>query len=78
MAAPINTIRVGNCQLSVWENKVGDGVVQSIQLSKSYKDKTTGEWKNTTSFKYNELVFLRLAIDEALKDKYLKVEVGEF
>lgn len=78
MAAPINTVRVGNVQLSVFENKVGDGVSQSIQVSKSYKDKTTGEWKNTTSFKFNELVFLRLAIDEALKDRYLKVDVGEF
>ena len=74
MAKPISSYNVGNVQLSVWENVAGDGVIQSITFQKSYKDLKTGEFKNSTSFKYNELVFLKIAIDEALKDRYLKIK----
>ena len=74
MAKPIQSINVGNVQLSVWSNPAGDGEIQSITFQKSYKDLKTGEFKNSTSFKYNEIVFLKIAIDEALKDRYLKVK----
>lgn len=76
MPAPISVVRVGNVQLSVWENKSGDNIIQSVTIDKSYKDPKTGEWKKSTSFKYSELTFIKLAIEEALKDKYLKVDGG--
>jgi hypothetical protein len=73
MPVPIKSIRVGNVQLSLWENTAGDNVVQSITFDKSYKDGT--EWKKTKSFKFNELAFLQVAIQEILKFKYLKEDV---
>jgi len=76
MAQPEKTIKVGNISLSIWNNNVGDGVVQSITISKSYQDKDK-KWKTTSSLKFNELVFVRIAIDEALKDKYIKTDTAQ-
>lgn len=71
MAAPVKNIRVGSISLAIWENTLKDDlIVQSITIEKSYKQGE--EWKKTSNFKMNELIFIQIAIDEALKFKYLK------
>ncbi len=72
MAAPIHNIKVGNVQLAIWENKSGEYTVQSITVNKTYKDKKSGEYKQTNSFKFSELPFLALAIEKAMEFKYVK------
>ena len=75
MPAPIKSFRVGAIQLSVWENPLkGDkeGVVRSCTITKSYKD---GEaWKQTTSFKINDLPLIQLAMQKAIEFHYIKEE----
>jgi len=48
---PIRVIRCRGLEAAVWRdtrNKDGREIdVYSIKISKSYKDKNTGEWKNT-------------------------------
>ncbi len=48
---PLRVIRCGRLEAAVWRdtrNKDGREIdVYSIKISKSYKDKNTGNWKNT-------------------------------
>jgi hypothetical protein len=78
--APIDKIVVGNVALTIWENVVGKGKDSfksfSINIQKNYKDKD-GTWKQTGSFKYSELPYITLAVEEALRRKYLRQnEIG--
>jgi len=76
MSKPVKTIRVCNVQMAIWENKNGEFVTQSVTFSKSYQDKDKN-WKNTSSFNYLELHYIKMAIDEALRDKYVKGDPDE-
>jgi hypothetical protein len=67
---PVETIRIGNVSITIWENVGKDFTTQSFQIAKNYLDKNK-DWQSTNSFKLTELDKLRLAIDEALKWKYL-------
>ena len=75
--APTSKINMGPVTLSVWENEVGSGkdafTTQSITLQKNYKDKDG--WKSTGSLKYSELMYVILACQQALIDKYHREEV---
>lgn len=73
---PEKTIRVGNVSITIWENQGKDFTTQSFQVAKNYQDKDKN-WQSTSSFKANELDKLRLAIDEALRWKYVKDDVSE-
>lgn len=69
--APVFTVRVGGIQLSVWSNETEKGVMNSITMDKSYKDKA-GKWQTTKSFKGNDLPLIELGIQEVMKFLYLK------
>jgi len=75
--APVSKVNVGSVTLSVWENEVGKGkdafTTQSITIQKNYKDRD--EWKSTGSLKFNELIYVILACQKALMDKYNREEV---
>ena len=74
--APVKKIKVSNVVLNVWENENKKGgetfTTQSVTLQKNYKK---GEkWESSSSFSYNELLYIIMACQEALKDRYLKEE----
>ena len=69
---PDKNVRCGAVQVAVWSNKVGDNVVQSITMSKSYKDKKDDKWKQTSSFKLSEIPHIILALQKVYEDKYLQ------
>jgi hypothetical protein len=82
---PSKQVRAGNVNLAVFENEVegpkGKFTSFSVSIQKSYKT-SDGKWKNSTSFKYNELPLVILACQEAMRDHYLrqneiKVEVSD-
>ena len=81
MAAPIQKVVKGNVTLAVFENTVTSGgktfTTQSVTIQKSYKDNKDGKWKNSTSFKPNELMFVQLAIDEFLQKHFDKKQIDE-
>lgn len=73
---PKKKINVGNVQGTVWENEVEKDGVKFVKLSVSFEKryKKGDEWKSTNSYDKHELVKLRLAVDEAIKECFLKDE----
>ena len=67
--------RSGAVSATVWENQRKDGgTYPSVKLSRSYRDKQTQDWKDTSSFSVNDLpvvailarkAFEALALDHA-------------
>jgi hypothetical protein len=71
---PDSKVRCGAVQATVWSNKVGDNVIQSVTIQKSYKDKDD-KWQQTSSFKVSEIPHIITALQKVYEDKYLKDEV---
>jgi len=70
---PVDTVRVGAVQLSIWENKTAKGTFKSVTVDKSYKD---GEnWKRCKTFKMQDLPLLVLGLNECLRRNYLKTVI---
>lgn len=75
MPGPVMRFRSGAVSATVWENQRKDGSnYPSVKLSRSYRDKQTQEWKDTSSFSVNDLpvvailarkAFEALALDHA-------------
>lgn len=74
MAKPVKTIKYGCVSINVFENikdMKGEKVtVQSFQVQKCYKDKSSDEFKYTSNFATGDLVKLMLAVQEALMYAY--------
>ena len=65
---PIDSIRIGCVQISIWENTGKKGTFISVTVDKSYNDGK--EWKRTKAFKVQDLPLLKLGIDEVLRRHY--------
>ena len=50
---------------------------KSYKVSKSYKDKTTNEWKKTDYFYADDLLKLRAAIDKVINDSVNVKEIAD-
>ena len=76
MPGPVMRFRSGAVSATVWENQHKDGgTYPSVKLSRSYRDKQTQDWKDTSSFSVNDLpvvailarkAFEALALDHAM------------
>ena len=76
MPGPVMRFRSGAVSATVWENQRKDGgTYPSVKLSRSYRDKQTQDWKDTSSFSVNDLpvvailarkAFEALALDHAM------------
>ena len=71
MSKPIEVIRVGAVNVSIFENIVmKDGKTLTIPkavFQVRYKDKTTGEWKSTSSLSVNDIPKAINALEQAYK-----------
>ena len=77
MAGPVMRFRSGAVSATVWENQRKDGgTYPSVKLARSYRDKQTQDWKETSSFSVNDLpvvailarkAFEALALDHAME-----------
>jgi len=71
-SAPVHSERVGGVKVSTWENKSKEGVsFYTVSMQRSYKD--GNDWKNTDSYRINDLPKLILAIQKT----YEKAVVNE-
>jgi len=65
---PKHNIRVGACQVAIWENRAkvkgADVTFLSAQVSRGYKDKND-EWQKTDSFGLNDVPKIILALNKA-------------
>lgn len=60
---PVRKFRAGGMNVTVWKNETKRGQMFSVTISRSYR---VGEaWKNSTSFREEDLPVLTKAIDEA-------------
>jgi hypothetical protein len=62
---PVHDIRLGAIKASIWENTYGDSTRHSVTISRIYKDKESGAWKNAESFGRDDLLLLRKVADQA-------------
>ena len=75
MADPVMRFRSGSVSATIWEKQGKDGTLfPSVRLSRSYRDRKTQEWKETSEFAVNDLpvvailarkAFEALALDHA-------------
>ena len=74
MAKPDFTVKVGAISLAVWTNKSKDQKFdnQSITITRTYKKGDSFE--TTNSLRFTDLPLVALAMDEAMRYKYLKQE----
>jgi hypothetical protein len=49
-ARPIKTFKQGGVEVSVWRNSGEKGDMYNTTIRNSYKDESSGEWKETSSF----------------------------
>ncbi len=74
MPEPAMRFRSGAISATVWEHQGPGGPYPSVRLTRSYQDKKTQEWKETSEFTVNDLpvvailarkAFEALALDHA-------------
>ena len=68
---PIKEFRVKAIKAAIWEEQDTDqgrtGVRHSVKIQKRYKDKQSGEWKDTNVYFADDLPRLRLVADKAFE-----------
>ena len=68
MAGPVMKFRSGSVSATVWENPRKDGTLfPSVKLTKSYRDRQTQEWKDTSSFSVNDLPVVAILARKAFE-----------
>ena len=71
MSKPIEVIRVGAVNVSIFENTVLKDdktlIIPKAVFQVRYKDKTTGEWKSTSSLSVNDIPKAINALEQAYK-----------
>ena len=77
MAGPVMKFRSGAVSATVWENARKDGgLYPSVKLARSYRDKQTGDWKETSSFSVNDLPVVAILARKAFEALALDHAVG--
>ncbi len=55
MAQPVTKFEAGSVTAAVWESRGKKGPFMTVQVSRSYRDPKSGEWKRSDSFSGNQL-----------------------
>ncbi len=77
MAGPVMKFRSGAVSATVWENARKDGTLfPSVKLSRSYRDRQTQDWKETSSFSVNDLPVVAILARKAFEALALDHAVG--
>jgi len=75
---PIETFRAGLVKVDCWENTATDGkTFRTISVQRSYNDKATNKWENTTSFRISDIPRLVLVLQKAYEKNVLASEQDE-
>ena len=62
---PVQEYRAGGVKAAIWENEGERGKFFTTTFTRSYRDDTTGEWKETGVFMPDQLPKLNLVIGKA-------------
>lgn len=52
---PIERVRLGVIQAAIWKNETDKGTMFNVTFERSFRDKNTEEWRNTSSFGRDDL-----------------------
>jgi hypothetical protein len=65
---PVHSVQIGGLKIATWKN-IDDKKNEFLNstISKNYFDDKTNTWKPSTSFSVNDLMKLKVAIDDTLK-----------
>ena len=66
-ARPVKSFRQGGVKVDVWRNPGQNGDMYNTTISNSYKDETSGEWKDTKSFSPTDLAVLSQLSSQAFQ-----------
>ena len=69
---PNKQLRAGTLSVAVWNNTSERGDFNTIQLTKSYKDSQTDEWKSTTSLREQDLPKAALLLQKIFEELSMK------
>jgi len=61
---PVHEIRHRQIRAAIWPNPTDKGVMYSVTVSRSYKDKD-GKWHDTQSFRFDDLLTVAKALTDA-------------
>jgi hypothetical protein len=62
---PVQTIRYGSVKATIWRNDGEQGAFYTVTVSRSWRDKTTNEWHDSSSFHFKDLPHLAKAVSDA-------------
>ncbi len=62
---PVQEFRYGYARATVWLNQTSSGVMYNVTVSRSYKDKETDQWGDSSSFGDLDLPALAKAVNDA-------------
>lgn len=66
-ARPVKTFRQSGVEVSVWRNPGEQGDMYNATIRKSYKDDTSGDWKETSSFSPTDLAVVSQLSSQAFQ-----------
>jgi hypothetical protein len=64
---PVASWSMRHLNVTLWERKVDRGSFFDVAISRSYKDESKNEWRETPSFDYAQLPLLMELIGQAFK-----------
>lgn len=64
-AKPVKEFRYSGVRAAIWLNQTPAGVMYNVTVNRSYKEKDTGEWKDSGSFRDSDLPALAKAASDA-------------
>ena len=63
---PTKKIPLGRIQVAIWENQTETGEIRfNVQVSRIYKNEDTNEWRNSHTFRRDDLPIVRAGMDLA-------------
>ncbi len=67
MNKPVHVVRCGNVKATCWLNSTQAGYFYNTTINTQYKDKTTDEWSESSSFSDRELLAAAHAAQETYR-----------
>jgi hypothetical protein len=74
MSKPTCRLTIGNIECAVWQSEKYDSKQYTFQ--RSYKDKKSGEWKNSTYFNPTDLANIMILCQKIVNEKVKVKPVG--
>jgi hypothetical protein len=62
---PMHTLRHRSIKAVIWKNQTDKGVMHNVTITRSYRDQESGQWHDTHSIGYDDLMNVAALMYEA-------------